>query len=77
MRPLHYAAWQGLMEPVTLLLQAGASPVEPSNNGETPIHFACQHGHVEVVRILQRSRERVFKMLKTMLLVESNGSTRL
>ena len=49
MRPLTYAAWQGLIEPVNILLQSGASPNEPSREGETPLHFSCQHGHVDVV----------------------------
>lgn len=49
MRPLHYAAWQGMLEPVTILLESGASPKEPSNDGESPLHFSCQHGHAEVV----------------------------
>ena len=50
MRPLHYAAWQGKPEPVALLLQYNASVNEQANKGETPLHLACQHGHVLVVR---------------------------
>lgn len=49
MRPVTYAAWQGLIEPVNILLQSGADSNLPSKEGETPLHFSCQHGHVEVV----------------------------
>ena len=49
MRPLHYAAWQGKEEPVSLLLKCGSSTNDPALDGETPLHLACQHGHYDVV----------------------------
>ena len=49
MRPLHYAAWQGKHDPVTILLQWGSSANEPARNKDTPLHLACQHGHLDVV----------------------------
>ncbi len=49
MRPLHYAAWQGKEEPVAILLQHRSSSNKAANEGETPLHLACQHGHFDVV----------------------------
>ncbi|XP_071479322.1 uncharacterized protein [Diadema antillarum] len=52
MRPLHYAAWQGKVEPVRLLLQAGSDPNQPSLDCETPLHLASQYGSYAVVETL-------------------------
>ncbi|XP_033117767.1 uncharacterized protein LOC117117549 isoform X2 [Anneissia japonica] len=52
MRPIHYAAWQGKLEPVVLLLKAGASPDDVSLEGDTPLHLASQYGSVQVAKIL-------------------------
>lgn len=49
MRPLHYAAWQGKVESVKLLLRAGASVNSISNDGQIPLHLSAQYGHYEVV----------------------------
>jgi len=49
MLPLHYAAWQGKMEPVHILLHWKSPSNEPALGGETPLHLACQHGHFDVV----------------------------
>uniref|UniRef100_A0A2K6MN30 CASK interacting protein 2 n=1 Tax=Rhinopithecus bieti TaxID=61621 RepID=A0A2K6MN30_RHIBE len=50
MRPLHYAAWQGRLEPVRLLLRASAAVNAASLDGQIPLHLAAQYGHYEVVR---------------------------
>lgn len=50
MRPLHYAAWQGRLEPVRLLLRASAAVNVASLDGQIPLHLAAQYGHYEVVR---------------------------
>ena len=50
MRPLHYAAWQGRLEPVKLLLRASAAVNVASLDGQIPLHLAAQYGHYEVVR---------------------------
>lgn len=49
MRPLHYAAWQGKVDSVLMLLRAGASVNEASQDGQIPLHLAAQYGHYEVV----------------------------
>lgn len=49
MRPLHYAAWQGRLEPVRLLLRASAAVNAASLDGQIPLHLAAQYGHYEVV----------------------------
>ena len=42
--PLHHAALADEATTVELLLDAGASLEQPDNNGETPLHWAC-NGH--------------------------------
>ncbi|KAL4241105.1 Caskin-2 [Mactra antiquata] len=49
---LHYATWQGKLEPVHILLQWKSPSNEQAMAGETPLHLACQHGHFDVVNLL-------------------------
>ena len=56
--PLHFAAQNGHLEVVRLLLERGAN-VNAQNTDElwwrerrTPLHFAAQNGHLDVVRLL-------------------------
>lgn len=49
MRPLHYAAWQGRVEPVRMLLRASATVNMASLDGQIPLHLSAQYGHYEVV----------------------------
>ncbi len=49
MRPLHYAAWQGKVDSVLMLLRAGASVNGASQDEQIPLHLAAQFGHYEVV----------------------------
>lgn len=59
MLALHYAAWQGMSDPVHTLLQWKSPVNEVSQDGNTPLHLACQHGHFDVVsREPERERER-------------------
>jgi len=51
MRALHYASWQGIDDPVALLLQHGSNVNEAALDGNTPLHLACEHGHLKVVSI--------------------------
>jgi ankyrin repeat protein len=57
MHALHYAAWQGYMDPVGLLLHGGAViGVHSGDTKDTPLHLACQHGHYDVVSILVQNK---------------------
>ncbi|KAH9498964.1 hypothetical protein Btru_004081 [Bulinus truncatus] len=51
-RAIHYAARNGHLECVRLLLKAGAITNCSDDEGKTPLHLACAYGHVEVVRML-------------------------
>ncbi|XP_041085569.1 caskin-1-like [Polyodon spathula] len=52
MRPLHYAAWQGKVEPMKTLLKSGSSVNSQSDEGQIPLHLAAQHGHYDVSEML-------------------------
>lgn len=56
---LHMAAASGNRTLVRLLLQYGADPHKPTRFGETPVYFAAQEGHLEVVYDLVRSGARI------------------
>ena len=50
--PLHMASQMGHLASVVSLLQAGADPLLPKNDGALPIHLAAGNNHSEVVKIL-------------------------
>ena len=50
--PLHYAAREGRVEVMKLLLERGAYPNAWDNGGMTPLHYAAERGDVEIVRLL-------------------------
>lgn len=50
--PLHYAADQGHMEVVRLLVEAGSNPMAMNYFRRTPLQLACFKGHWEVVRYI-------------------------
>jgi len=48
--PLHNAAFLGNLEILSILLKKGAASINEGNfRGQTPLHFACERGHPEVV----------------------------
>ena len=50
--PLHCASQEGHLASVVALLQAGADPMLPQDDGALPIHLAAGDNHHEVVKIL-------------------------
>lgn len=51
--PLHYACTNNLVDVVRLLLKKGASTCALDANGKTPLELAVQHGHSELVALLE------------------------
>lgn len=51
-KPLHFAAANGHIEVVKLLLDHGAHVSTTNEGGETPLHYATKGGHTEVMTIL-------------------------
>ncbi|MFN5761068.1 MAG: ankyrin repeat domain-containing protein, partial [Sphingobacteriales bacterium] len=49
---VHYCAWDGKTEALSLLLKSGALPDIVGADGRTPIHLAVALGHTDVVKIL-------------------------
>ena len=53
MLPLHLAAKNNHIGVVEALLKREAEVIDrPSKYGETPLHFACLHGHLSMVKLL-------------------------
>ena len=52
--PLHYAAWNGMSDSVSLLIRAGADVATRTGESRntTALHYAAGMGHIECVRIL-------------------------
>ncbi|XP_060066971.1 ankyrin repeat and protein kinase domain-containing protein 1-like [Ylistrum balloti] len=51
-RPLHYAAKNGYVEVIELLLEKGAQTFAWDNNGQTALHKAVMQGHVQAIVVL-------------------------
>lgn len=50
---LHHAAAGGSVECVQALLDARSATGVPDKAGKTPVDYAQEHGHTEVVRLLE------------------------
>ncbi|XP_046496040.1 ankyrin repeat domain-containing protein 66 isoform X3 [Equus quagga] len=50
--PLHWAAINGHMEVMQILIEHGARPCLVTDVGWTPAHFAAESGHLNVLKIL-------------------------
>lgn len=50
--PLRIAAFRGFTEIVSLLLESGADPNLPNNEGSTALDYARAQGHTDIVEIL-------------------------
>lgn len=58
---LHYAAWNGLLETLLVLLSAGATvDIRSGDRRSTPLHFAAGMGHLACVEALLRHGADVF-----------------
>jgi len=51
-RTLHDVAWQGRVEAIGALVDAGADVEARNEDGRTPLHLAARQGHSEVIRAL-------------------------
>jgi uncharacterized protein len=52
--PLHQAAAAGLVEVITILLEAGAKRDMRCDQGKTPADYARERGHEGVLQVLSR-----------------------
>lgn len=43
-RPIHWAAFSGNVECLTLLLESTPHPHDPNSSGSTPLHITCRYG---------------------------------
>ena len=48
----HFAALHGFKDLIDLMLQRGARPDLPDNNGNTALFFAVRRNYVEIVKTL-------------------------
>lgn len=48
---MHVAAGGGRASAVSALLTKGADPGVATRTGDTPLHLACQNGHVTTVSV--------------------------
>ncbi|VUC21708.1 unnamed protein product [Clonostachys rosea] len=65
--PMHYAAMNGQVEAIRILIRRGGDVNVKSNNGFTPLHFAADCGHPSTVRVLLEMEAKQFEC--------SNGCT--
>nr|CAG4651746.1 EOG090X04G6 [Triops cancriformis] len=54
--PMHWAAKEGHLNIVTMLIQRGARVNATNLGDDTPLHLAAAHGHKEIVQLLLKNR---------------------
>ncbi|XP_015374320.1 PREDICTED: integrin-linked protein kinase-like [Diuraphis noxia] len=54
--PLHWAAKEGHLKIVEMLVQRGARINSTNRGDDTPLHLAAAHGHHEIVHLLLKNR---------------------
>jgi hypothetical protein len=57
--PLHFAANEGQLEAVKVLLENGAKVDSTSSSGRTPLHIACNRGNKGIIELLVNSGANV------------------
>ena len=53
----HIACAEGNISLVELLVKNGADILKPNSHGDAPIHTACQHSRLDILKILLESRD--------------------
>jgi hypothetical protein len=53
---IHYCAWDGKVEALSILLKSGASPDIVGGDGRTPLHLATAMGHSDAVALLLKAK---------------------
>lgn len=74
------AARFGRLKIIVLLLNDGANPQQKAKDGDTPLHFACKYGHLNVVQALLEHVQKTKKESECTLyinMITSKGETAL
>ena len=61
MKSLHYAASKGQIESLRILIEDGPkiNINERDEKNMTPLHHACIHGHLNIVKLLLANKARI------------------
>lgn len=60
---MHCAARAGYLDVVKLLVESGASPKAETNYGASPIWFAAQEGHNDVLEYLMTKEHDTYGLM--------------
>jgi ankyrin repeat protein len=72
--PLHYCALEGNLPRVKEIVEGGANPNAPDDDGWTPLHFAAQNWHEDVAEWLLSHGADVFTFMFLMIILGSTDS---
>lgn len=56
---MHYAVWQRNVPAINLLIIRGADINAVDDCGYSALHLACEHGYIEIVKLLLKSGAKV------------------